>query len=176
MAESEDPGPLVGVLMGSQSDWETMRATVETLEELGVACETRVLSAHRTPDETLAYAAGAAERGLAVLIAGAGGAAALPGVLAAKTLLPVIGVPMTGWALQGLDALLSMVQMPGGVPVATVSIGRAGAVNAALLAARILAVSHPEIGERLGAYRRQRAESALEAPDPRAGEGEGRRS
>ncbi|MEE9278392.1 MAG: 5-(carboxyamino)imidazole ribonucleotide mutase, partial [Dehalococcoidia bacterium] len=127
MADPAEARALVGVIMGSQSDWETMQATTETLTGLGIPFESRILSAHRTPDETGAYAASARERGLEVIIAGAGGAAALPGVIAAKTLLPVIGVPMEGWALQGLDALLSMVQMPAGVPVATVAIGRAGA-------------------------------------------------
>ncbi len=159
-------GVLVGVIMGSQSDWETMRATAETLERLEVPFETRVLSAHRTPDETAAYAASAEGRGLEVLIAGAGGAAALPGVVAAQTILPVIGVPMEGWALKGMDALLSMVQMPGGIPVATVSIGRAGATNAALLAAQILAIARPEVADRLRAYRAERAQAILDAPDP----------
>ena len=159
--------PLVGVVMGSQSDWKTMQATTETLERLNVPFEARVLSAHRTPDETLAYAELAHERGIGVLIAGAGGAAALPGVLAAKTILPVIGVPMEGWALHGLDALLSMVQMPGGVPVATVAIGRAGATNAALLATQILAINRPEFSEALQAYRAERAAAILDSPDPR---------
>ena len=167
MAASSD-GVLVGVIMGSQSDWETMRATAETLERLQVPFETRVLSAHRTPDETSAYAESASDRGIEVLIAGAGGAAALPGVIAAKTILPVIGVPMEGWALKGMDALLSMVQMPGGIPVATVSIGRAGATNAALLAAQILAISRPEVGERVRAYRAERAQAILDSPDPSA--------
>jgi 5-(carboxyamino)imidazole ribonucleotide mutase len=166
MAAASSGEVLVGVIMGSQSDWETMRATAETLERLQVPFETRVLSAHRTPDETAAYAESASDRGIEVLIAGAGGAAALPGVIAAKTILPVIGVPMEGWALQGMDALLSMVQMPGGIPVATVSIGRAGATNAALLAAQILAIGRPEVGERVRAYRAERAQAILDAPDP----------
>ncbi len=169
-SSSSSSGPLVGVIMGSQSDWATMRATAETLERLGVPFETRVLSAHRTPDETSAYAAGAEEAGLEVLIAGAGGAAALPGVIAAKTLLPVIGVPMEGWALKGMDALLSMVQMPGGIPVATVSIGRAGAVNAALLAAQILGVSRADVRAAVEAYRSERARAILDAPDPSVAE------
>ncbi len=166
MAAASSGEVLVGVIMGSQSDWETMRATAETLERLQVPFETRVLSAHRTPDATAAYAEAAHDRGIEVLIAGAGGAAALPGVIAAKTILPVIGVPMEGWALKGMDALLSMVQMPGGIPVATVSIGRAGATNAALLAAQILAIGRPEVGERVRAYRAERAQAILDAPDP----------
>ena len=168
MADSSDPAPLVGILMGSRSDWETMRAALDTLAKLDIPCETLILSAHRTPDETMAYAAAAHERGLEVLIAGAGGAAALPGVVAAKTPLPVIGVPLEGWALQGMDALLSMVQMPAGVPVATVSIGRPGAANAALLAARILGLSRPAIRDRLRRYREERARAILDAPDPRS--------
>ena len=159
-------GVVVGVMMGSHSDWETMRHAASTLEELGISWEARVLSAHRTPDETAAYAAQAAGRGIQVLIAAAGGAAALPGAVAAKTDLPVIGVPMKGWATDGLDSLLSMVQMPRGVPVGTVAIGRAGAVNSALLAARILALSDAGVAERVAAYREARAREALEAPHP----------
>ena len=159
-------GVAVGVMMGSHSDWETMRHAASTLEELGISWEARVLSAHRTPDETAAYAAQAAGRGIQVLIAAAGGAAALPGAVAAKTDLPVIGVPMKGWATDGLDSLLSMVQMPRGVPVGTVAIGRAGAVNSALLAARILALSDAGVAERVAAYREARARDALEAPHP----------
>ena len=157
---------VVGVMMGSHSDWETMRHTAATLESLGIAWEARVLSAHRTPDETADYAGGAVERGLQVIIAGAGGAAALPGAVAAKTPLPVIGVPVKGWATDGLDSLLSMAQMPRGFPVATVAIGRTGAVNAALLAARILALSDPSIGERLAEDRDNRAREALDPPHP----------
>lgn len=165
MAEAAQ-GIQVGVMMGSHSDWETMRHAAATLEELGIAWEARVLSAHRTPDETASYAAEAAGRGIRVLIAAAGGAAALPGAVAAKTDLPVIGVPMKGWATDGLDSLLSMAQMPRGVPVATVAIGRAGAVNSALLAARILALGDAAIAERVAAYREARALEALEAPHP----------
>lgn len=140
---------LVGVIMGSVSDWEIMQHCCRTLSELGIPYEKRALSAHRTPDETLNYAASAAERGLEVIIAGAGGAAHLPGVIAAKTLLPVIGVPIKTSTLDGLDSLLSIVQMPAEVPVATVAIGKAGAINAAVLAARILARKYPEIQDRL---------------------------
>src|SRR5947208_1660349 len=143
--------PLVGIVMGSRSDWETMRHASETLESLGVACEVRVLSAHRTPDELVAYVDSAEERGLEVVIAGAGGAAALPGAIAAKTLLPVLGVPVES-KLQGLDSLLSMVQMPAGVPVGTLAIGRAGAVNAALLAVSILAAKRPDLLRPLRRY------------------------
>jgi 5-(carboxyamino)imidazole ribonucleotide mutase len=139
--------------MGSQSDWETMREACAVLDELGIPHEERVLSAHRTPDLTLEYAATAAERGLKVIIAGAGGAAALPGLVAAKTTIPVIGVPMNSAALQGMDSLFSMVQMPAGIPVATVAIGKAGAINAALLAASIIGLSHPEYMARLEARR-----------------------
>ena len=159
-------GPLVGVMMGSSSDWETMRNAAQTLRDLEIPHEVRVLSAHRTPDEAAAYAASAAERGLRVIIAGAGGAAALPGSVAAKTDLPVIGVPVKGWALDGLDSLLSMAQMPRGYPVATVAIGRAGAVNSALLAARILALSDAGIAERLAAFREARTREILDAPPP----------
>lgn len=159
-------GPLVGVMMGSSSDWETMRNAAQTLRDLEIPHEVRVLSAHRTPDEAAEYAASAAERGLRVIIAGAGGAAALPGSVAAKTDLPVIGVPVKGWALDGLDSLLSMAQMPRGYPVATVAIGRAGAVNSALLAARILALSDAGIAERLAAFREARTREILDAPPP----------
>ena len=166
MGDAVQAGVQVGVMMGSHSDWETMRHAASTLEELGIAWEARVLSAHRTPDETAAYAADAAGRGIQVLIAAAGGAAALPGAVAAKTDLPVIGVPMKGWATDGLDSLLSMAQMPRGVPVATVAIGRAGAVNSALLAARILALGDEQIAARVADYRKARAREALEAPHP----------
>ena len=150
-------GPLVGVIMGSRSDWETMRHAAETLEQLGVAYETRVVSAHRTPDRLFEYAGSAEERGLEVLIAGAGGAAHLPGMAAAKTLLPVLGVPVESKALKGMDSLLSIVQMPAGVPVATVSIG--GATNAGLLAVRILATADPALTLRLDEYAAGLAES-----------------
>ena len=145
----------VGVVMGSTSDWETMQHACTTLEELGIAYEKKVLSGHRTPDDVFAYAASARERGLKVIIAGAGGAAHLAGMIAAKTTLPVIGVPMQTKSLGGLDSLLSMVQMPGGVPVATMAIGRAGAVNAALFAAQILSVSD----ERIAALLAERKET-----------------
>jgi 5-(carboxyamino)imidazole ribonucleotide mutase len=158
--------PLVGILMGSRSDWEIMRHAAETLEKMGIAHEVRVLSAHRTPDETAQYAEQAVRRGLKAIIAGAGGAAALPGVLAAKTRLPVLGVPIPS-ALNGLDSLLSMAQMPGGIPVATFAIGQAGAVNAALFAAAILATADAAVAERLEAYRRQQREKVLAQPDPR---------
>jgi 5-(carboxyamino)imidazole ribonucleotide mutase len=153
--------PLVGIIMGSQSDWETMRNAAQTLEQLGVAHEARVLSAHRTPDQLLEYAAAAEGRGLKVLIAGAGGAAHLAGVTAAKTVLPVLGVPMESKALHGIDSLLSTVQMPAGVPVATFAIGPAGATNAALFAAAILAVGDAALRSRLHSYRRQQAEKVL---------------
>ena len=159
-------GPLVGVMMGSHSDWETIKNTASTLESLGISWEARVLSAHRTPDETAEYAAEAAGRGIRVIIAAAGGAAALPGAVAAKTAIPVIGVPVKGWATDGLDSLLSMAQMPRGVPVATVAIGRTGAVNAALLAGRILALSDPEIAAAVDRDRERRAEEQLSQPHP----------
>ena len=158
--------PLVGVMMGSHSDWDTIKNTASTLESLGISWEVRVLSAHRTPDETAAYAAEAQGRGIKVIIAAAGGAAALPGAVAAKTPIPVIGVPVKGWATDGLDSLLSMAQMPRGVPVATVAIGRTGAVNAALLAGRILALSDPAIADAVDADRRRRAEEQLSQPHP----------
>ncbi len=160
--------PLVGIVMGSKSDWETMRHAADTLDALGVDYETRVVSAHRTPDLLFEYAASAEERGLEVIVAGAGGAAHLPGMTAAKTALPVLGVPVESKALSGLDSLLSIVQMPAGVPVGTLAIGRAGAVNAALLAAAIVARGRPELAERLGAWRRDQTESVLASPDPAA--------
>ena len=156
---------LVGVLMGSRSDWETMRHAAETLEQLGIPFEARVLSAHRTPDALAEYAATAAERGLRVIIAGAGGAAALPGAVAAKTQLPVLGVPIES-KLGGFDSLLSMAQMPAGIPVGTLAIGRAGAVNAALLAAAILAVGDAEVGESLARYRAAQTDAVLANPNP----------
>ena len=161
--------PLVGVIMGSSSDWETMQHCVALLEQLGVAHETRVVSAHRTPDLLFEYAAGARDRGLEVIIAGAGGAAHLPGMAAAKTSLPVIGVPVQSRALNGLDSLLSIVQMPAGIPVAAVAIGVAGAKNAALLAAAILATRHPSISAALDAYRSGQTSEVLANPDPRTG-------
>jgi 5-(carboxyamino)imidazole ribonucleotide mutase len=159
--------PLVGVIMGSVSDWETMTHTTEALESLGIAFEVRVVSAHRTPDLLFEYAEGAAGRGLEVLIAGAGGAAHLPGMTAAKTRLPVLGVPIRSRALNGLDSLLSIVQMPRGVPVATFAIGKAGAVNAALLAGAILANKYPAIAQALDKYRAAQTAQVLERPDPR---------
>ncbi|ADH63188.1 phosphoribosylaminoimidazole carboxylase, catalytic subunit [Allomeiothermus silvanus DSM 9946] len=166
-AVSESALPKVGVIMGSKSDWETMRHAALTLEQLGIAHEVRVVSAHRTPDLLFEYAASAKERGLEVIIAGAGGAAHLPGMTAAKTPLPVLGVPVESHSLKGLDSLLSIVQMPAGIPVATLAIGRAGAVNAALLAASILANKYPEVAARLEAYRQQQTQSVLAQPDPR---------
>ena len=153
--------------MGSRSDWETMRHAVETLERLDVAHEVRVVSAHRTPDVMFDYADTAAGRGLAAIIAGAGGAAHLPGMLASKTRIPVLGVPVQSQALNGMDSLLSIVQMPAGVPVATFSIGRAGAVNAALYAAAMLAVSDAELAARLDAYRAEQTRAVTAHSDPR---------
>jgi 5-(carboxyamino)imidazole ribonucleotide mutase len=153
--------------MGSRSDWDTLQHAAATLAELGVAHEVRVVSAHRTPDLLFEYAENAIARGLAVIIAGAGGAAHLPGMLAAKTRLPVLGVPVQSQALNGLDSLLSIVQMPAGIPVATLAIGRAGAINAALLAAAILAETDAPLAERLEAFRRAQSASVLEHPDPR---------
>ncbi len=158
--------PLVGLIMGSTSDWETMAHTAETLEELGVPYEKRVVSAHRTPDLLFEYASTAEERGLEVIIAGAGGAAHLPGMTAAKTALPVLGVPVKSRVLSGVDSLLSIVQMPRGVPVGTLAIGRSGAVNAALLAAAILGNSHPEIRESLKSFRSTQTAGVLAQPDP----------
>src|SRR5437867_9548966 len=158
---------LVGIILGSKSDWETMEHAANTLEELGVPHEVRVLSAHRTPDQLLEYATNAEDRGLEVIIAAAGGAAHLAGVTAAKTVLPVLGVPMESQALKGLDSLLSMVQMPAGVPVGTLAIGRAGAVNAALFAAAILANKYPKVREALSRYRKVQAEAVLAQHDPR---------
>jgi 5-(carboxyamino)imidazole ribonucleotide mutase len=159
--------PLVGIIMGSASDWETMRAAAEALDKLAIAYETRVVSAHRTPDLLFEYASSARERGLEVIIAGAGGAAHLPGMTAAKTTLPVLGVPVQSRSLSGLDSLLSIVQMPAGVPVATFAIGTPGAINAALAAASILALKHPDIDTALRAHRAQQTAAVLEHPDPR---------
>ncbi|MCB0092084.1 MAG: 5-(carboxyamino)imidazole ribonucleotide mutase [Caldilineaceae bacterium] len=154
--------PLVGVIMGSKSDWETMQAAAEMLTRFGVAHECRIVSAHRTPDFMVEYAAAAAGRGLEVIIAGAGGAAHLPGMVAGHTLLPVVGVPIQSRALNGLDSLLSIVQMPAGVPVATMAIGKAGATNAALLAVSILGASRPELRTALQQFRQERAEQVLQ--------------
>ncbi|HKK27576.1 MAG TPA: 5-(carboxyamino)imidazole ribonucleotide mutase [Gemmatimonadota bacterium] len=153
---------LVGIIMGSTSDWETMEHAVRVLEELEVPFETKVVSAHRTPDLLFEYASSAEERGLEVIIAGAGGAAHLPGMTASKTVLPVLGVPVRSRVLNGVDSLLSIVQMPRGCPVGTLAIGRSGAVNAALLAASILGSSHPKIRERLRDYRAEQTRSVLE--------------
>ena len=156
--------PLVGVIMGSRSDWETMRHAAEVLETLGVPHETRVVSAHRTPERLHAYAAEARGRGLKVIVAGAGGAAHLPGMAAAMTPLPVLGVPVESHALKGMDSLLSIVQMPGGIPVGTLAIGRAGAINAGLMAAAILALSDPGLAARLDAWRAAQTEGVPEEP------------
>src|SRR2546428_11013574 len=160
--------PLVGIIMGSKSDWETMTHAADTLKGLGIACEVRVVSARRAPDALLEYAESAERRGLEVIIAGAGGAAHLPGVTAAKTLLPVLGVPMESKALKGLDSLLSMVQMPAGIPVATLAVGRSGAVKAALLASASLANKYPKVREALSRYRKAQAEAVLARPHPPA--------
>ena len=161
--------PLVGIIMGSSSDWETMQRAATTLDALGVPHEVRILSAHRTPDLLLEYATSARGRGLEVIIAGAGGAAALPGLAAAKTSLPVLGVPVSSTTLNGLDALLSMVQMPAGVPVGTLAIGAAGATNAALLAAAILANKHATIAAALERYRAEQTARVAAQPNPRPG-------
>jgi 5-(carboxyamino)imidazole ribonucleotide mutase len=159
---------LVGIIMGSSSDWETLRSAAETLEKLAIPHEVRVVSAHRTPDLLFEYAASARSRGLEVIIAGAGGAAHLPGMTAAKTSLPVLGVPVQSKTLSGLDSLLSIVQMPAGVPVATFAIGTAGATNAALCAAAILANKHAVIAAALEAFRDSQTAAVLANPDPRA--------
>jgi 5-(carboxyamino)imidazole ribonucleotide mutase len=154
----------VGIIMGSTSDWETMRHAAETLEKLGVPHEARVISAHRTPERMFAYAKAAADRGLKVIIAGAGGAAHLPGMTASLTALPVLGVPVESHALKGQDSLLSIVQMPAGIPVGTLAIGRAGAVNAGLLAAAILAISDPGLARRLAAWRAAQSAAVPDSP------------
>jgi 5-(carboxyamino)imidazole ribonucleotide mutase len=161
--------PIVGVVMGSRSDWDTMRHTAETLEQLDIAHETRVVSAHRTPDLLFEYASSAAARGLKVVVAGAGGAAHLPGMMAAKTALPVFGVPVESHALKGMDSLLSIVQMPAGVPVGTLAIGRSGAVNAGLLAAAVVALEDDAVRRRLMAFRDAQTRHVLERPDPSTG-------
>lgn len=164
--ENRDARVLVGVIMGSASDWDTMQHCVEMLKKLHIPYEVRVVSAHRTPDLLFSYAADAEARGLEVIIAGAGGAAHLPGMAAAKTVLPVLGVPVQSKALNGLDSLLSIVQMPAGVPVGTFAIGKPGAINAALFAAGMLGGKHPEFRAALKHYRHQQAEAILACPDP----------
>jgi 5-(carboxyamino)imidazole ribonucleotide mutase len=157
--------PLVGIIMGSRSDWATMRHAADMLAGLGVPCETRIVSAHRTPERLYAYAKGAAARGLKVIVAGAGGAAHLPGMAASMTHLPVLGVPVESKALSGLDSLLSIVQMPAGVPVGTLAVGTAGAANAGLLAAAILATADPALGKRLQAWRAAQTDAVAERPE-----------
>jgi len=161
---------LVGLIMGSKSDWDTMQYAAQILDALGVPHETKIVSAHRTPDLLFEYAASAEQRGIEVIIAGAGGAAHLPGMTAAKTTLPVLGVPVESKALQGIDSLLSIVQMPAGVPVGTLAIGKAGAINAALLAASIVAINRPEVRERLRAFRADQTSAVLAQPDPAVSE------
>ena len=166
MAAAGD-APLVGIVMGSRSDWETMQHASAKLDALGVPHEVRVVSAHRTPDVLFEYAASAQARGLRAIIAGAGGAAHLPGMLAAKTAVPVLGVPVQSKALNGMDSLLSIVQMPAGIPVATFAIGNAGAANAGLFAAALLAHEHPAIADALGAFRSKQTEDVANTVDPR---------
>jgi len=165
-AEKKSKAPLVGLIMGSTSDWETMEHSATMLRALGVPYETRVVSAHRTPELLFKYASAAEKRGIEVIIAGAGGAAHLPGMTASKTVLPVLGVPVESKALKGLDSLLSIVQMPGGIPVGTLAIGKAGAINAALLAAAILGTKHRAIREALRNFRQTQTKRVLSQPDP----------
>lgn len=167
MNTQTESSPRVGVIMGSTSDWDTMQHAAETLESLGVEHEVAVVSAHRTPDKLFNYAETAAERGLEVIIAGAGGAAHLPGMVAAKTAVPVLGIPVQSKALNGMDSLLSIVQMPAGIPVGTLAIGRAGAINAALLAAGIVANHDEKVRYALNEFRRKQTEAVLARPDPR---------
>jgi len=164
---NEANAPRVGVVMGSRSDWETMEHASATLTRLGVVHEVQVVSAHRTPDLLFSYAEAARGRGIQVIIAGAGGAAHLPGMIAAKTALPVLGVPVQSKALNGMDSLLSIAQMPAGIPVGTLAIGRAGATNAALLAASVLALHDPAVAEALDAFRTEQTRTVLDNPDPR---------
>lgn len=163
-ANTPASGPIVGIIMGSQSDWDTMRNAAETLKKLGVAYETKIVSAHRTPDRLVAYAKSAKDRGIQVIIAGAGGAAHLPGMAAAMTPLPVLGVPVESKALKGMDSLLSIVQMPGGVPVGTLAIGKAGAINAGLLAGSIVALNDSAVAEALDVWRANQTEAVAEEP------------
>jgi len=158
---------LVGIIMGSSSDWETMQHAAETLERLGIPHEVEIVSAHRTPDKLFAYAEAAEAKGLEVIIAGAGGAAHLPGMTAAKTIVPVLGVPIQSKALNGMDSLLSIAQMPAGIPVGTLAIGKAGAINAALLATAVISNKHPQYRKALQDYRREQTDSVLENADPR---------
>ncbi|WP_371181633.1 5-(carboxyamino)imidazole ribonucleotide mutase [Xanthomonas sacchari] len=164
---SKQTAPLVGIVMGSRSDWETMQHAAQKLDALGVPYEVKVVSAHRTPDVLFSYAEQAAGRGLRAIVAGAGGAAHLPGMLAAKTAVPVLGVPVQSKALNGMDSLLSIVQMPAGIPVATFAIGNAGAANAALFAAAMLAHDHVEIGAALGEFRQRQTDDVMAKDDPR---------
>lgn len=157
----------IGIIMGSKSDWDTMRHASETLDALGIACEIKVVSAHRTPDLLFEYAGSAVDRGLKAIIAGAGGAAHLPGMAASKTRLPVFGVPVESKALKGMDSLLSIAQMPGGIPVGCMAIGKAGAINAALLAAAVLATADSSVAQSLDAFRRNQTNTVLGDPDPR---------
>jgi 5-(carboxyamino)imidazole ribonucleotide mutase len=166
-SKTSDLAPLVGVIMGSTSDWETMKHAVDVLEKLGVPHEVRVVSAHRTPDLLFEYASTAEKRGLAVIIAGAGGAAHLPGMTASKTVLPVLGVPVESKGLKGMDSLLSIVQMPGGIPVGTLAIGKAGAINAALLATAILGTANSAFRQALKRFRADQTAVVLSVPDPR---------
>ena len=168
IAGTNSDAPLVGIIMGSTSDWETMEHAANTLRELGVPHETRVVSAHRTPDLLFEYASAAEKRGIEVIIAGAGGAAHLPGMTASKTVLPVLGVPVESKALKGLDSLLSIAQMPGGIPVGTLAIGKAGAINSALLAAAIVGIKHSSIRDALRAFRIAQTKKVLSQPDPAA--------
>ena len=167
MSTGATANALIGVVMGSRSDWDTLQHAAEILTRLGVPHEARVVSAHRTPDLLFEYASGAQARGLRAIIAGAGGAAHLPGMLAAKTSVPVLGVPVQSQALSGMDSLLSIVQMPAGVPVATFAIGKAGAVNAALFASALLAAERPDVARKLAEYRAAQTEQVLAKPDPR---------